>query len=114
MRVIISSGRLLKRLSTEIVPGILGWCVDGTYKLDRERHVTVPIGVFDMHRKFYLCAFAIEPGPGENEDDFEWIATQLEKYLEPPGRETRYVDVVVNYILCDRIVRLTRVRTSMC
>ena len=98
VRVIVSSKRLLKRLSTEIVPGILGWCVDGTYKLNRERHVTVPIGVFDMHRKFYLCAFAIVPGPGENEDDFEWIATQLEKYLEPPGRETRHSRSIIQLI----------------
>ena len=98
VRVIVSSNRLLKRLSTEIVPGILGWCVDGTYKLNRERHVTVPIGVFDMHRKFYLCAFAIVPGPGENVDDFEWIATQLEKYLEPPGRETRHSRSIIQLI----------------
>lgn len=39
--------------------------------------------------KFYLCAFAIVPGPVENEDDFEWIGTHLEKYMDPPGRETR-------------------------
>ena len=80
---------MLDRLSTEIVPGVLGWCVDGTYKLNREGHVTVPIGVFDMHRKFYFCAFAIVPGPGENEDDFSWIAEKLEAYISQPGLETR-------------------------
>jgi len=89
VRVIISSRKLLERLSTEIAPGVLGWCVDGTYKLNREGHVTVPVGVFDLHRKFYLCAFAILPGPGENEEDFEWLGTYLEKYLTAPGRETR-------------------------
>lgn len=25
--------------------------------------------------KFYLYAFAIVPGPGENDDDFEWISS---------------------------------------
>lgn len=35
VRGIISSKKLLDRLSTEIAPGILGWCVDGTYKLNR-------------------------------------------------------------------------------
>ena len=85
IRCIVSSRLLLDRLSTEIVPGVLGWCVDGTYKLNREAHVTVPIGVFDMHRKFYFCAFAIVPGPGENEDDFSWIAEKLEAYISKPG-----------------------------
>ena len=89
IRYIVSSRLLLDRLSTEIVPGVLSWCVDGTYKLNREGHVTVPIGVFDMHRKFYFCAFAIVPGPGENEDDFSWIAEKLEEYISQPGLETR-------------------------
>ena len=89
IRCIVSSKVLLDRLSTEIVPGVLGWCVDGTYKLNREGHVTIPIGVFDMHRKFYFCAFAIVPGPGENTDDFEWLTEKLEEYISRPGLETR-------------------------
>ena len=98
LRVIISSQRLIERLSTEIIPGILGWCVDGTYKLNREGHVTVPIGVFDLHRKFYLCAFAIVPGPGENESDFQWIAQNLQQYLPLPGRETRHSRPILHLV----------------
>jgi hypothetical protein len=89
IRCIVSSRLLLDRISTEIVPGVLGWCVDGTYKLSHEGHVAVPIGVFDMHRKFYFCAYAILPGPGENEDDFSWIAEKLEAYISQPGLGTR-------------------------
>ena len=102
VRVIISSRKLLECLSTEIAPGVLGWCVDGTYKLNREGHVTVPVGVFDLHRKFYLCAFAILPGPGENEEDFEWLSTYLEKYLTAPGRETRNTRATLRLRLISR------------
>jgi len=89
IRCIVLSRLLLNRISTEIVPGVLGWCVDGTYKLSHEGHVAVPIGVFDVHRKFYFCAFTILPSPGENEDDFSWIAEKLEAYISQPGLGTR-------------------------
>ena len=93
IQAVISSKELMRRFATGVGFGVSTLAIDGTYKLNKEKHVILVWGSHNFHQQFALGGFAIVPS--ESTEHYEWTFNAIFKYA------SKYTPTEMNRLLPD-------------